>query len=179
MKTCAWLMIRLQTRPCGGTGRHATLRASCPFLGVGVRISPWSLGMQARQVPSGLSYGPRARLDTGACNLQVGQGSARSHTPCRRVQLPHLQLRPVVQRQRRLAHTQATMVRLHPGRLCFVRIDDRLLGRLVQRDDTWPATRKSGFDSPAVHSMAVALMVRRNDTSLAGWRLPLGPTTIR
>ncbi len=24
-------------------------------------------------------------------------------------------------------------------------------GLLVQRDDTWPATRKSGFDSPAVH----------------------------
>ena len=24
-------------------------------------------------------------------------------------------------------------------------------GPLVQRDDTWPATRKSGFDSPAVH----------------------------
>jgi hypothetical protein len=25
-------------------------------------------------------------------------------------------------------------------------------GLLVQRKDTWPATRKSGFDSPAVHS---------------------------
>jgi hypothetical protein len=24
-------------------------------------------------------------------------------------------------------------------------------GLLVQREDTWPATRKSGFDSPAVH----------------------------
>ena len=35
-------------RPSGGTGRHATLRMSCPG-GVGVRLSPWSLDTTNRQ----------------------------------------------------------------------------------------------------------------------------------
>jgi hypothetical protein len=29
-------------------------------------------------------------------------------------------------------------------------------GLLVKREDAWLATRKSGFDSPAVHSSALA-----------------------
>ena len=32
-----------EIRPRGGTGRHATFRASSPLAAVGVRISPWSL----------------------------------------------------------------------------------------------------------------------------------------
>ena len=38
--------------------------------------------LQARQVPNWLSYGRCARLDTGACNLQVGQCSTESHKLC-------------------------------------------------------------------------------------------------
>jgi hypothetical protein len=64
------------------------------------------------------------------------------------------------------------MVRLHPGSLYersvsvsvarrLGKAEDRVQfpdgplrktnGLLVQRDDVWLATRKSGFDSPAVH----------------------------
>jgi hypothetical protein len=45
----------------------------------------------------------------------------------------------------------------------------RKLGLLVERDDVWLATRKSGFNSPAVHSKH-GLMVQRDDTRLAVWR---------
>jgi hypothetical protein len=41
-----WRLARLKQRnsyrPSGATGRHATLRTSCP-MGLGVRLSPWSL----------------------------------------------------------------------------------------------------------------------------------------
>ena len=40
-------------------------------------------------------------------------------------------------------------------------------GRLVQREDAWLATRRSGFDSPA--GPLNGLMVQRDDTALA-WR---------
>ena len=41
--------------------------------------------------------------------------------------------------------------------------DDRY-GLLVQREDAWFATRKSGFDSPAVHS-AIEPGMAQHDTS--------------
>ena len=45
-----------------------------------VRLSPWLLTLQVRQVPNGLSYGLSARLDTGICNLmRVGQCSSEPH----------------------------------------------------------------------------------------------------
>jgi hypothetical protein len=53
--------------------------------------------------------------------------------------------RPVVQWQRHLSYKEGTGVRLPPGRF-----DE--IGLLVQRKDAWPATRRSGFDSPVVHS---------------------------
>jgi hypothetical protein len=51
---------------------------------------------------------------------------------------------PVVQRRRHLAHIQATMVRVHPGSLIET-------GCWSNREDTGFASRKSGFNSPAVH----------------------------
>ena len=80
------------------------------------------------------------------------------------------------------------MVRFHPGSLAalwsvgavaarrrgkaedWVRSPDGPLtehGRLVQREDAWLATRRSGFDSPA--GPLNGLMVQRDDTALA-WR---------
>jgi hypothetical protein len=90
--------------------------------------------------------------------------------------------RPVVQWQRHLSYKEETGVRLPPGRLdSFIHEEsgpagalaaclrgrevDRVRfsggpwfdvmnrGLLVQRDDAWLATRRSGFDSPAVHSL--------------------------
>jgi hypothetical protein len=82
------------------------------------------------------------------------------------------------------------MVRFHPGSLTAIRSvgavaarrrgkaedwvqfpDGPLTehGRLVQREDAWPATRRSGFDSPAGPMNANGLMVQRDDTALA-WR---------
>ena len=82
------------------------------------------------------------------------------------------------------------MVRFHPGSLPLIwsvsaeaarrfgMAEDRVQfpdgpliehGRLVQREDAWPATRRSGFDSPAGPLNAIGLMVQRDDTALA-WR---------
>jgi hypothetical protein len=69
------------SRPGGGTGRHTTLRMSCPE-GRGSSSLPLVTElMQARQVPGELSYGSLARIDTGACNSRVGQCSVRPHKP--------------------------------------------------------------------------------------------------
>lgn len=43
-------------------------------------------------------------------------------------------------------------------------------GLLVQWEDAWLATRKSGFDSPVVHLNTIGVMVQRNDSSMACWQ---------
>jgi hypothetical protein len=53
---------------------------------------------------------------------------------------------PLTAALRSLAVGQAcSLAGSNPGRTSLI------FGLLVQRDDTWLATRKSGFDSPAVH----------------------------
>jgi hypothetical protein len=77
--------------------------------GVGVRLSPWPLRRGARVERRGARNG---------CALPL---------------YPRLSNGPLVQRRRLLAHIQATMVRVHPG---------SLIGLLVQQDDASTARRK-------------------------------------
>ena len=66
--------------------------------------------------------------------------------------LANHEIGPVVQRQRRLAYIQETVVRLHPGSLaverCSAAHND---GPVVQWEDACLASKRSGFDSRWVH----------------------------
>jgi hypothetical protein len=107
--------------------------------GVGVRLSPWSLrsglefgfqhGLISRLTPVRIRP---PQLTAEYANRQSGQVESLVRVCGFESHLGYCN-GPVVQRQRLLAHIQATMVRVHPG---------SLVGLLVQEEGAGSARRK-------------------------------------
>jgi hypothetical protein len=171
---------------CAGwrNGRRATLRGSCPEQGVGVRLSPrrlerWKLPRCAGAPPSLIRT--VSRLDSGAWD----SFSILRHPPSRgpAVRRP-AHIRVTVVRfhpgrlgaflsVRRCYGRHASLVGRWSGfdpraDLLVTRsvLESIATGPLVQWNDAGIASRKPGFDSPAVHS--VRLVGREPDTAWPG-----------